>query len=321
MEVQTNSAILREKYQKIMEKFTYNGREPEEKERLRFLFHNQWVSVASLSPEPQDWNAWTEECIQNADWPGLCRIMNQRIKSGMMPVIYGGYNYERNFHCMLECFVCGNIGVVERLLPQELVQVKNCNDPFFPAAAHLFIGLWYKDPVVLEWAIPDAEKFLEQKKSTMLEKAMVSFLLDLAQGDMVKGSEDLLEVCKGYSKDKKYVLGKRPFCTFAHGLYCLAQLLLPEEVFQTLEMPKHKSFLPEFAQWRQTHPNPDLSLWFRYPEDMALLNEIYAAPPAKLALRSPAPDDPKQEWFAHGVKWVDGYVDELWDMGIGKGRS
>jgi len=321
MELQTNSAILREKYQKIMEKFTYNGREPEEKERLRFLFHNQWVSVASLSPEPQDWNAWTEECIRQADWPGLCRIMNQRIKSGMMPVIYGGYNYERNFHCVLECLACGNTGVVERLLPPELAQVKNCNDPFFPAAAHLFIGLWYKDPAVLEWAIPDAEKFLEQKRSTMLEKAMIAFLLDLARGDMVKGSEDLLEVCKGYSKNKKYVLGKRPFCTFAHGLCCLAQLLLPEEVFRTLEMPKHKSFLPEFALWRREHPAPDLSLWFRYPEDMALLNEIYAALPAKLVLRSPAPDDPKQEWFAHGVKWVDGYVDELWDMGIGRGRA
>lgn len=102
MELQTDPALLREKYQKVMAKFTYQGREPEAKERLRFLFHNQWTSVSSLSPEPADWNAWTEGCIQNADWPGLCRVINQRIKSGMMPVIYGGYNYERNIHCMLE---------------------------------------------------------------------------------------------------------------------------------------------------------------------------------------------------------------------------
>jgi len=321
MELQTDPAILRKKYQKIMEKFTYNGREPEEKERLRSLFHDQWVSVASLSPEPQDWSAWTEECIRQADWPGLCRVINQRVKSAMMPVIYGGYTYERNFHCMLECFACGNSQVVERLLPPELARVKNCNDPFFPAAAHVTIGLWYKDPAVLEWAILDAEKFLEKKRANALEKAMVAFLLDLARGDMVKGSEDLLEVCKGYSRDKKCVLGKRPFCTLAHGLYCLAQVLLPEDTFQALKMPKYKNFLPEFARWRREHPDPDLSLWFRYPEDMALLNEIYAAPPAKLVLWSPAPDDLKQEWSAHGVKWVDGYVDELWDMGIGKGRS
>jgi len=318
MEIKTDLATLREKYQKVMEKFTYDGKEPEAKARLRYLFHNQWISVASLSPEPADWNAWTEECVQNADWPGLCRVISQRGKSGMMPAIYGGYNYERNFHCMLECFACGNTQVIERILPPELAQVKNCSDPFFPAAAHVLIGLWYKDQAVLDWAVPNAESFLGKKKSTLLEKGMVSFLLDLVRADMAKGGEDLLAVCKGYPRDQKFVLGRRPFCVLAHGLYCLAQVLLPEDAFQALEIPKYKSFLPEFALWRREHPDPDLSLWFRYPDDMALFNEIYAVPPARLILRRPAPDDQKQEWFAHGVKWVDKYVDELWDMGIGR---
>ena len=318
MEGQDHSAILREKYQKIMEKFTYQGREPEAKERLRFLFHNQIAFVSSLAPEPQVWNAWTEECIQKEDWPGLCRVVHQRSKSAMMPVIYGGYNYKKNVHCALECFLCGNVQAVERILPRELAQVKNCNDPFFPAAAHVLIGLWYQDAAVLEWAVPDAEQFLKRKKSTLLEKGMVAFLLDLVSGDMEQGSEDLLAVCKGYTRDRKYVLGSRPFCTFAHGLYCLAQLLLPEESFQALKLPKYKNFLPAFALWRREHPDPDRSLWFCYPEDLALLNRIYEAPPARLVLREPDPEDKKQEWFAHGVKWTDGYVDELWDMGIGR---
>lgn len=318
MELQAQTAILREKYEKIMEKFTYQGKEPEAKERLRYLFHNQRISVSSLSPEPQDWNSWTEACIRNADWPGLCRIISQRVKGALMPVIYGGYNYEKNFHCMLECFACGNTGAMERILPPELAKVKNCYDPFFPAAAHMLIGLWYKDEAVLEQAIPDAKRFLARKKSTLLEKAMVSFLLDLAGGDMVKGSDDLLAVCKGYPRDQKYVLGVRPFCTFAHGLYCLAQLLLPESLFQCLKMPEYKNFLIEFALWRREHPDPDLSLWFRYPEDMALFNGVCEAPPARLVLWPPDPDDKKQEWSAHGVKWVDNYVDELWDMGVGK---
>ena len=316
MELQTDLAALRETYQKIMAKFTCQGREPEAKERLRHLFHNQMTFVSSLAPEPGDWNAWTEECIRGADWPGLCRVINQRSKSAMMPVIYGGYTYEKNVHCALECLLCGNVQAMERILPPELAQVQNCHDPFFPAAAHVLIGLWYRDGAVLEWAVPEAERFLERKKSTRLEKGMVSFLLDLVSGDVGKGGEDLLAVCKGYPRDNKYVLGARPFCTSAHGLYCLAQLLLPEDTFQALPMPEHKTFLPEFALWRREHPEPDRSLWFRYPEDMALLNEIYAAPPARLVLW--APDDQKQEWLTHGVKWVDGYVDELWAMGIGK---
>lgn len=318
MELQTDFAILREKYQKIMEKFTYRGKEQEAKERLRHLFHNQMTFVSSLAPEPEDWNAWTKECIQKADWLGLCRVMNQRSKSAMMPVIYGGYNYEKNVHCVLECFACGNIQAMERILPPELTKVKNCYDPFFPAAAHLLIGLWCKDEAVLEWAVPDAERFLEKKKSNLLEKAIVSFLLDMVSGDMEKGSEDLLAVCKGYPKEKRPVLGMRPFCTLAHGLYCLAQILLPMDAFQTLKMPEYKNFLPDFALWRREHSDPDLSPWFRYPEGMELFNDIYAAPPARLVLKPPDPENKKQEWFAHGVKWVDNYVDELWDMGIGQ---
>ena len=106
MVVHTDLAALKEKYQKIMAKFTYQGKKPEAKERLRHLFHNQMTFVSSLAPEPEDWNAWTEECIQKGDWPGLCRVINQLSKSAMMPPI-----------CLLGCGIgtrrcwsrpCGN---------------------------------------------------------------------------------------------------------------------------------------------------------------------------------------------------------------------
>lgn len=327
MEMKTDLAALLEKYQNVMKKFAYQGKEPAEKERLRYLLRNQHTSVGSLSPEPEDWNAWTEACIRKADWSGLCRVMNQRSKIAMMPVIYGGYNYEKNVHCMLECLACGNIQAVERILPPALAQVKNCYDPFFPAAAHVLIGLWYKDDAVLEWAVPDAERFLEQKKTKLFEKGMVAFLLDLVRGDINKASEDLLAVCKDYPREKRPALGVRPFCTFAHGLYCLAQLVLPGDAFRTIKMPEDKNFLSDFALWRQEHPDPDLSLWFRWPEDLALLNEICEAPPARLALEQPflntsyGKPREREYWMADGVKWVDNYVDELWDMGIGNSKS
>lgn len=324
MELRTDPATLREKYQKVMDKFVYEGGEPEEKARLRHLLRNQWTFVTSMAPEPEDWNAWTEERVREKDWPGLCRVMNQRGKIDMMPSIYGSYCYERNFHCMLECFACGNTQVMDRLLPWELTKVQNSNEPFFPAAAHVMIGLWYRDPAVLEWAVPAAEKFMRRKSSTLLEKAMLSFLLDLAGGDMDKAGEDLLGVCRGYPRDQKYMIGRRPFCTLAHGLYCLAQVLLPEEAFQALEMPSYHNFLPDFALWRREHPDPDRSLWFRYPEDLALLNGIYEAPPARLVLSQPFLDSPRarprerQYWMADGVRWVNEYVDELWELGAGR---
>ena len=282
------------------------------------LFHNQMTFVSSLAPEPEDWNDWTKACIQKEDWPGLCRVVNQRSKSAMMPVIYGGYNYEKNVHCALECLLCGNIPAIEYILPLDLSQVKNYNNPFFPAAAHVFLGLWYRDEALLNQAVPDAERFLEGKKPNQLERAMVSFLLNLAKGDAGGATGDLLAVCRGYPKDKRPVLGVRPFCTYAHGLYCLAQLIWPEDKFRAIELPKYKNFLSAFALWRRENPTPDLSLWFHYPEGMELFDRIYDAPPARLVLRPPTAEDKKQEWSAHGVKWVDGYVDELWNMGVGR---
>lgn len=324
MDLQDYPQFIREKYQKVMAEFIYNDKEPEAKERLRHLYSNYFMSVSSMAPEPQDWTAWMEECIQRADWAGLCRIINQRGKLDMLPVIYGGYTYEKNFYCMLECFICGNVQFMERLLPLELLNVKNSDDLFFPVAAHLLLGLWHKDEAVLEWAMPEAEQFVARKKTTILEKAVVNFLLDLARGDLEKGGEDLLAVCKGYLRDKKYVLGVRPFCTYAHGLYCLAQLLLPAEDFQALAMPKYKNFLVGFAEWRREHTNPDCSLWFRYPADLDLLNKIFEAPPAQLLMFQPFLDNPntkpkeRQDWLADGMKWVNNHIDELWEMGVGK---
>ena len=64
MELRTDPAALREKYQKVMDKFVYEGGEPEEKARLRHLLRNQWTFVTSMAPEPEDWNAWTEERVR-----------------------------------------------------------------------------------------------------------------------------------------------------------------------------------------------------------------------------------------------------------------
>ena len=50
MELRTDPAALREKYQKVMDKFVYEGGEPEEKARLRHLLRNQWTFVTSMAP-------------------------------------------------------------------------------------------------------------------------------------------------------------------------------------------------------------------------------------------------------------------------------
>lgn len=90
-------------------------------------------------------------------------------------------------------------------------------------------------------------------------------------------------------------------------------------------MPEHKEFITGFAKWRRECPGPDLSLYFRYPEEMKWVNEIMEAPCARLALHQISLNDPnvkpkqRADWSAHGVKWVNDFADELWDAGLGRG--
>lgn len=313
---------MRMKYQEAMEGFRPRGVESEEKERFRHLV--KMTSFSDFQVDPAYLNAWTEACIKAEDWPGVCRIINQRFKCAALPNSYGGYNHEKAPWYVLEGIACGNTRDIERILPPELALVKNCLDPFAPVAAHLLIGLWYRDQAVLAEGVSMGERFLTQKKPTRYEKAIVAFLMDLGKADMEKGAQDLLAVCENYRNFKRHPFGVRPFCTYAHGLYGLAELLLPAEHFEQLQAPDHKEFLAGFAAWRRENPAPDLPLYFRYPEEMKWVNEIMEAPSARLVLHQLSLNDlnvkPKQreDWSAHGVKWVNDFADELWDAGLGR---
>lgn len=313
--------LMIKKYQKAMEGFKPAGVDAEEKERFRHLV--KMTGFTTFHVEPNYLNAWTEECIGNKDWAGLCRITNQRFKSAALPNIYGGYHHEYSSWCVLEGISAGNAKYIARILPPELALVKNYLEPFAPAAAHLLAGLWYKDKKSLEEGISMGERFLTQKKPALLEKAMIAFLMDLLAEDMEKASQDLLAVCKNYRNFKRHPFGIRPFCTYAHGLYGLAQLLLPKEKFEKLQMPKHKEFLADYAKWLRECPEPDLSLYFHYPEEMKWVSEILEAPCARLVLHQLHLNDPnvkpkeREDWTAYGVKWVKDFADELWDAGVG----
>lgn len=51
MELEAYYALLRKNYQKVMDRFVYQGKESEAKERLRYLLSNQLVHISYFSPE------------------------------------------------------------------------------------------------------------------------------------------------------------------------------------------------------------------------------------------------------------------------------
>lgn len=313
--------LMRKKYQREISRFQPRGVESEEKERFRHLV--KVTGFITFHLDPKYWNAWSEECIRNKDWAGLCRITNQRFKSAALPNIYGGYHHESSPWLVLEAAACGNAAYITRILPPELALVKNYLYPFAPVASHLMVGLWYQNKEVLAEGVSMGEHFLTQKKPALLEKAIVAFLMDLQEQNMEKASQDLLAVCKSYRKFHRFPFGIRPFGVYAHGLYAFSQLVLPKEKFEQLQMPEHNVFLPDYAKWLLECPAPDLSLYYRYPDDMKWVNEIMEAPCAKLVIHQFNLDNPnikpkeREDWSADGLNWVNNFADELWDAGVG----
>ena len=129
----------------------------------------------------------------------------------------------------------------------------------------------------------------------------------------------MLAVCKNYQR----YFGITPFGVYAHGLYAFARLVLPEEKFEQLQMPENNVFLPDYAKWLMENPEPDLSLYYRYPDDMKWVNEIMEAPCAELVMRQFKLNNPnvkpkeRADWSADGVNWVNNFADTLWNAGVG----
>lgn len=313
--------LMRKNYEREVERFKPFGAAPEEQERFRHLV--KVTGFITFHLDPKYWNAWTQDCIEDKDWAALCRITNQRFKSAALPNIYGGYHHEHSSWLVLEGAACGNVAHIPRILPPELAKVKNYLNPFAPVASHLMIGLWYQDKATLAEGVSMGEHFLMQKKPALLEKTIVAFLMDLQTQDMEKASQDLLEVCKNYRKFHRFPFGIRPFGVYAHGLYAFARLVLPEEKFAQLQMPEHDIFLPDYAKWLIENPEPDLSLYYRYPDDMKWVNEIMEAPCAKLVIHQFNLNNPnikpreRADWSADGVNWVNNFADTLWNAGVG----
>lgn len=200
------------------------------------------------------------------------------------------------------------------------VNIKNCDKPFYLVASNLLMALWHKDNELMEKAISNGEKFIGKKTAALWERAVAAFLMDLYTGDTEKASRDLQTVCISYSTLKSFVQPKRNLCVHAHGLYYIAQLLLPKDAFEAIRMPDYKNFSKGFALWRRENQHPSLDPYFQYPNDLSWLNRIYNAPPTKLILQQLHLDganpsiSPRhhKDWSLHGMKMQNTLVEMLW---------
>lgn len=267
-----------------------------------------------------DYETWLKECLKCNDWNGLNNMIFQTNRHDLLPSSSGGYDHCELFLGLLGAFACGDIHAVERIFPHELGLTAN-GYPFYVVASNLFIALWYQDENMLKQALPKAEAFIATKKPQW-ERAVVAYLLALYNKDTAEAQTQLQEVCKSYMRSDMASF-KKLLCVEAHGLYCMAYYLLPEDQYQQLHMPEYKNFSVEYAVWRREHPEPELNLYFEYPAPMELVNQIYLAPIAVTKLHQPylGQDNPymsakaKKQWCLDVGTMLDDFTN-----GVTEGR-
>lgn len=268
----------------------------------------------SLGLLKTNYDIWLEECLIQEDWQKLNDLIFQQMRYRLLPGSSGGYDHCRNILHILEAFACGDNEVMERILPRELGLTKN-GYPFYIVISNLLMAMWYKDETLLKKAIDAAEKFVGTKKPQW-ERSGVAFLLSLHNEDVEVLEKHLQDFCVGYMR-ADFSKAMKQLCVPAHGLYCLAENILPSELFQQIKMPEHKSFSQGFAQWRNDNPHPRLNLYFEYPAPLEILNQIFMAPVAKSIISQPylQNDNPhhspqlKKKWFLDEEAMLKAFVE------------
>lgn len=163
--------------------------------------------------------------------------------------------------------------------------LKECYSHLHVVASNLLMSLYYKQLDWITQTVKDAEQFLQTKKPKN-EQATIQALLALYHQDAAEFSHSLQLVCQLYPRVNNVLpVELKQWCLPAHGLYALAQKLLPESIFEKIDLPLHKTFYQGFAKWRRKNPQPVLKLYCPHPKEMELLNHIYTTSPVKSCLK------------------------------------
>ncbi|MGE7675108.1 hypothetical protein ACQKMV_16250 [Lysinibacillus sp. NPDC094403] len=263
-----------------------------------------------------NYDIWLDECFLHHDWQKWNNLIFQQMRYQLLPGCDGGYDHCQNTLHILEAFACGDNETMERILPSELGLTKN-GYPFYIVMSNLLRAIWYRDEILLQKALSAAEKFVGTKKPQW-ERSGAAFLLALHKEDVEAMGEHLQNLCSGYMR-ADFSKAMKQLCVPAHGLYCLAQNLMPAEIFQQIKMPEHKNFSQGFAKWRIENPQPILKLYFEYLAPLEILNKIYMAPVAKSIISQPYfhSDNPyhspqlKKKWFLDEEAMLMAFVENV----------
>lgn len=225
---------------------------------------------------PEQYKEFFYEELEQESWQNACNFIYQEMLFHLIPGTFGGYDHCNAFYSVLASFACGAENIIERVYPYELGLTKN-GYSLFVIGSNLIMAVYYKDEEMLEQAMVKADKFVNSK-ATKWDRNVIQFLVNILNKNFEEANKNLQDVCKGYGRlqNAQFIFSPTDFCLPAHGLYCIAEKWLLEEEFAQIKMPVHKSFSAGYASWRSENPDYVPGIYMKYPEEMDVVNKIYA---------------------------------------------
>lgn len=202
-----------------------------------------------------------------------------RMRFAYSATLNSSFDHGRYWINAVMAFACNDYELVGKMMPHKLGYSQN---NYCSPIVNLFMAIFYRDSILAERALSEAEKFLS-KKHRVFDLAVVEYLQALWKketdklcpllqkiGTFERKTTSMLEACTNFRNNEL----EKIISIFTHGLYALAQYYLEPERFQAVDMPENDAFLNEYEKYRQQNGNTGRPLIIFRNANAEYLNEV-----------------------------------------------
>lgn len=249
----------------------------EENENDKFSYYKKVFShLKAANPNIQAvYEGYINEALKNDDFARLQSVFLHSVKIKMLPEGSSGYDHCDRLWELLDLLACDDFNNVYSILPEGL-PISTNGYPMYIHGTNILLCLLYNSENVavypVDKIIDKAEKFAASKKA-LWERSVISCLLGILQGDVLRISDSLQQVCAGFARVDvaKYM---KIQCQNAYGLMVLAKHFLLEEEFAQIIYPECKNFSKNYMSWLLGRDELPTDLCITYDSPVEELNEI-----------------------------------------------
>ena len=256
-------------------KFWYNAALEKSAEKSK-EFYKTFIYGWSLSiyPEDNDILSIFKKVEKSKDYSAMQQLFYTHNKRILTWNLSSGYDHCMAIYTMMPYLCCSDYDEIYRAFPSDLPISTNGHSMMVNATA-LLQCILYKGKYDEENVIAKAEKYI-LTKNPKWDRAYVGCFLAIIKKDADMLSENLQILCNYHTRQS--ICGFMKYhCQSAYGILVFAKKNLPQEIFERVKMPEHKTFDPGYMEWVFNEQFVRESI-FDYKAPYEELNIVYEMP-------------------------------------------